>query len=106
MSQRNRTNSNEDENATPVAGGPNATVAGIASLFVIVHFFCVFAVMSANYSPSPLQQRLVRMFSVYTQTFNFDLNFTPYQLTHATDQDVDHSIEFGLLSALLWRLKL
>lgn len=96
MPPRNTAASSSGGDSPPVTpGGPSSTVAGFASLFVLVHFFCVFVVMSANYSPSPLQARLVRVLAPYTQSLNFDLNYTPYHLTHASDQDVDHVIEFA-----------
>ncbi len=78
--------------------GPSPGVASALSLFVLLHFFVVFVALSANTNPSPLQSRLMRVFAPYTQTFNFDLNFTPYQLTQATDQDVDHRIEYTTAS--------
>jgi len=72
----------------------NPTVRLSVSLFVIVHFFFVFTSMSANVAPrSELQRRLLTKFAFYTQLLNLDLDFAPYHLTHASEQDVDHRVE-------------
>ncbi len=75
--------------------GPSRSTQTALTLFVVIHFFCIAVVMSSNYSPSPVQQRLTRLFAVYTQSLNFDLNYTPFHLTHATDQDVDHALQYS-----------
>ena len=47
-----------------------------------------------NVAPrSDLQRRLLTKFAFYTRLLNLDLDFTPYHLTHAAEQDVDHLIE-------------
>ena len=72
----------------------NPTVQLGVSLFVIVHLFFVFAALASNVAPrSELQRRLLVKFAFYTQLLNLDLDFTPYHLTHATEQDVDHRLE-------------
>jgi hypothetical protein len=65
----------------------NPTTRSIVTLLLIMHFTCVFVVLSSNNFRSPLQNRLVRIFGFYTQLLNFDPNFTPYALTlgEATD---------------------
>ena len=42
---------------------------------------------------SDLTRVLLDRFAVYTRLLNFDLDFTPYHLTHGTESDVDHRIE-------------
>lgn len=56
------------------------TWRSVVSVLLVVHFTCVFVVLSSNYGRSALQQRLVRVFAFYTQLFNFDPNTTPYVL--------------------------
>ncbi|WP_425617544.1 hypothetical protein NA78x_001224 [Anatilimnocola sp. NA78] len=65
----------------------NSTWRGVASLLIFVHFFCVFAVLSSNHLRSPLQARLVEVFSAYTQLLNFDPDFTPYYLVSGPPTD-------------------
>ena len=85
---------NPDSVATSEHGPMNPTVQLGVSLFVIVHLFFVFAALASNVAPrSELQRRLLVKFAFYTQLLNLDLDFTPYHLTHATEQDVDHRLE-------------
>jgi len=65
----------------------NSTWRGVASLLIFVHFFCVFTVLSSNHLRSPLQSRLVDVFSAYTQLLNFDPDFTPYYLVSGPTTD-------------------
>lgn len=73
---------------------PRSEIQSGLTLFVLIHFFCVFVAIFSNWSPSALQMRLNQVFRVYTGTLNFDLNFTPYHLTHATEEDVDHHVQY------------
>jgi len=50
------------------------------SLAIFVHLFCVFVVLSSNFSPSELQNRLVKVVSPYTKTLHLDPNFVPFHL--------------------------
>ena len=72
---------------------PSQTVRQVASLALCIHLFCIFAVMTANIERSPLQTRIVEVLRPYTRVFNFELDYVPYYLTHATEFDVDHQIE-------------
>jgi hypothetical protein len=74
-------------------GAPSETVRGIVSLLLFIHLFCVWVALSGNYARSALQARLLTRLRPYTQLLNFDLDFTPYYLTHATPLDVDNRIE-------------
>ena len=74
-------------------GAPSEGVRTVVSLLLFIHLFCVFVALCANYEPSGLQVRFLRVVRAYTQLLNFDLNQTPYQLTHAEAIDVDHRIE-------------
>lgn len=72
------------------ATGPdqwNPTVRSVVSLLVIIHFTCVFVVLSSNHMRSQLQNKLVRIFGAYTQLLDFDPNFTPYSLTVGEQTD-------------------
>ena len=69
------------------------TQRSILSLAIIAHGFCVALVLSANLRPSPLQRWLVRLLAPYTQTFNFDPNFTRFHLLQGRDEEDTHVIE-------------
>lgn len=63
------------------------TWRSVASVLLVVHFTCVFVVLSSFNGRSPLQQRLVRVFGFYTQLLNFDPNTTPYILANGDRTD-------------------
>ena len=63
------------------------TWKSIASVLLVVHFTCIFVVLSSNNGRSPLQQRLVRIFGFYTQLLNFDPNTTPYVMAFGDRTD-------------------
>ena len=65
----------------------------IVSLLLVMHWFCVFVVLSANFFRSALQEDLVRVLRPYTRLLNFDPNFTRFYLTHGSEDDDDHFIE-------------
>lgn len=72
----------------PTAPDPwNPTVRSVVSLLLVIHFTCVFVVLSSNNYRSALQTRLVRIFGFYTQQLNFDPSFTPYALTFGDETD-------------------
>jgi hypothetical protein len=50
----------------------------VLSLVIVIHLTCVFVVLGSNLQRSALQSRLVSLFAVYTQFFDFDPDFTPY----------------------------
>lgn len=59
----------------------------ILSLVIFIHLFCVCCVLASNARRSALQGRLVSIFGIYTKTFNFDPDFTPYHLTRGVTSD-------------------
>jgi hypothetical protein len=69
------------------AGPWSPTVRSIITVLLIMHFTCVFVVLSSNNGRSPLQNRLVRIFGFYTQLLNFDPNFAPFALTNGEQTD-------------------
>ena len=60
---------------------PSEGVRTVASLMLFIHLFCVAVVLSSNFIPSPLQQKLVAVVSPYTKSLHLDPNFVPFQLT-------------------------
>lgn len=84
------TSKSPGSSATPPATSPWQT---ILSLLIVFHLFFVFLALGSNYSRSSLTYDLLNRFAFYTRLFNFDLDFTPYHLTHGTDADVDHRSE-------------
>ncbi len=69
------------------------TTRAIISILLFVHLFVIVVCLSANLSPSPLQQRLLGVFAPYARLLNFDIGGIRLFLTHASDRDVDHRIE-------------
>jgi hypothetical protein len=59
----------------------------VVSVLLVMHFTCVFVVLSSNNRRSPLQQRLVRVFGFYTQLLNFDPNSAPYVMAAGDPTD-------------------
>lgn len=82
-----------DSRVKQAVGTPQGGLRTVLTLLLIFHIFLVGASISSNYAPSDLQFQIVSRFKPYTRLFNFDLNFTPYHLTHATEADVDHRME-------------
>lgn len=72
---------------------PGVNTRGVCTLLLLIHLSCLAVALSSNLTTSPLQGRLLEVFRPYLRTFDFDLNFAPYYLTHASDEDVDHHIE-------------
>ena len=64
---------------------PNENQRTIVSLLLFMHLFCVITVLSSNYLPSPLQQRLVAIVAPYTKSLHLDPNFVPFQITSGED---------------------
>jgi hypothetical protein len=66
-----------------------ATLRSVLSLLICIHLFCVAVVLAANFRRSPLQGKLVSIFSPYTKLLHFDPEFTPYyyMLGRPTDDD-------------------
>ena len=75
------------------ANSMTSSVRGFVSLAIFIHLCFVFLAITSNVEPSLLQQRLLLVARPYAQLLNIDLSFTPYHLTHATIDDVDHRIE-------------
>jgi hypothetical protein len=61
----------------------------VLSLLICIHLFCVAVVLAANFRRSPLQARLVSIFSGYTKLLHFDPEFTPYYYTLGRPSDDD-----------------
>jgi hypothetical protein len=65
----------------------------VASLLICIHLFCVAVVLASNspgnYRRSPLQGRLVSIFSAYTRLLHLDPEFTPYYYTLGRPLDDD-----------------
>lgn len=74
-------------------GLPSDTTRGVVSVILLIHLFCILVALSANLAPSALQGRLLNLFSPYTETLNFDLDSTPYELTHINEIDEENRIE-------------
>ena len=72
---------------------PGEVVRGFVSLALLIHGFLIFLAMSANIAPSDLQAALISKTRWHLQLLNFQLDYTPYHLTHADISDVDHRIE-------------
>lgn len=66
-----------------------ATLRGVISLLICIHLFCVAVVLAANFRRSPLQGRLVSIFSGYTKLLHLDPEFTPYYYTLGRPSDDD-----------------
>lgn len=72
------------------APAPLSEVAkGLISLAVIIHLCCVLTVLAANFRRSAVLQKLVGLYSPYTQFFNLDPDQTPYYLTYGRPLDDD-----------------
>jgi hypothetical protein len=86
--------------ASEAAGEPSELVRSIISLLVVIHFFCVFTVLSSTYLRSTLQSRLVSIFGMYTELLAFDPGqFVPYFYTHGRTRDDDAIITLELYPA-------
>jgi len=66
-----------------------ATLRSVLSLLICIHLFCVAVVLAANFRRSPLQGKLVSIFSGYTKLMHFDPEFTPYYYTLGRPTDDD-----------------
>ena len=82
-----------DPTQPDLPGGPARTAV---SLWLCIHLFAVFVVLSGNVMRSPLQNRLISRLRPYTRLLLLDPDLTPYQLTHGTDVDVDNFFEIEL----------
>ena len=89
MARKSRDERSADDSATP----SDETVRSLVTLFLVLHLFCLFVAFWSSVSPSPLQVRLLSVIRPYTRLLNFELPYSQYNLTHATDIDVDHRIE-------------
>ncbi len=69
------------------------TARSVVSILLFVHLFVIFVCLSANLSPSALQQRLLGVFEPYAELLNFDIGGTRLFLTHGSVRDVDHGID-------------
>lgn len=65
---------------------PSQHVRSFLSLFAIIHLFAVFVGVTCIYAPpSALHGRLLHLTAPYIQLLNFDVDYTPYFLTHYSD---------------------
>lgn len=62
---------------------------GLLSLAIIVHLCCVLTVLVSNFRRSLVLEKLVSLYSPYTQLLNLDPDRTPYHLTHGDPLDDD-----------------
>jgi len=69
---------------------PNENVRTLISLVIVIHLFCVTVMLSSNFAPSGLQERLVAVLAPYAKTLHLDPNFVPYHLTTGEAQDRFH----------------
>jgi len=72
---------------------PTQWKRSLISLALLVHLLCVLIAMAASYAPSRLQTRLAGTLRPYLRPLNFETAGIPYWLTHATENDVDVSVE-------------
>jgi hypothetical protein len=77
----------------PEEGLPQGGIRTALTMAILAHVFFVLVAVGSNFAPSGLQLRILNRFQPYTRLLNFDLDFTPYHLTHGTEIDVDHRIE-------------
>ena len=80
-------------NSSSPPRGPSERTRSVVSLLLTLHLIVLAFALSGNFLRSPLQSRVLAVLRPYAQTLNFELDFLPYQLTHATAADVDHRIE-------------
>ncbi len=64
------------------------------SLAVMLHGICIAVALSANYSPSELQTRVLAILSPYLNGLGFHPAGTPYYLTQGEYLDVDWRLEW------------
>ena len=64
-------------------------VKGLLSLAIIIHLCCVLTALASNFRRSSLLEKLVSLYSPYTQLLNLDPDRTPYHLTHGDPLDDD-----------------
>ena len=69
--------------------GDGAVLRSVLSLVICIHLFCVAVVLAANFRRSPLQGKLVSIFSGYTKLLHLDPEFTPYYYTLGRTSDDD-----------------
>lgn len=70
----------------------NQLLRSFVSLGLVLHFLCVFFVLSSNVRPSQLQQRLAGILAPYTQVFHFDPGFARLQFTDGSEEGEDHVV--------------
>ena len=63
------------------------------SLVLFIHCFCVLVALSGSLFRSGLQERLLGLFSPYTQLLGFDPTPASFHLTHGLPSDFGHSVE-------------
>ena len=64
------------------------------SLAIVLHAICVGIALAANYSPSPLQSRVLEILGPYVSGLGFHPGGTPFYLTHGDYLDVDWRLEW------------
>jgi hypothetical protein len=77
---------------------PSPEVRGWINLLLFMHLFAVAVGLTAYASPSPLQDRLRKVFGPYLGTLNFDLKPNSYPTgryfqTYGNENDVDFQLE-------------
>jgi len=85
---------------SPRPARPSELTRSVLSLFLVIHFLCVFTVLGSTYLRSTLQRRLVSIFGAYTELLAFDPGqFTPYFYTHGLQSDNDAVFSLELYPA-------
>ncbi len=74
--------------------GGGATWQSWVSLAIVLHAICVGIALAANYSPSPLQSRVLEILGPYVSGLGFHPGGTPYYLTHGDYLDVNWRLEW------------
>ena len=75
------------------APGFSEGARSIASLLILIHFFCVAISLLGNESASQLRYRLTGVLAPYTRLLNIDPEFTAgFHLTHAMEYEDDHQL--------------
>ncbi len=64
------------------------------SLAIVIHGICIVVALAANFSPSPLQSRVLEILGPYVNGLSFHPAGTPFYMTHGTFLDVDWRLEW------------
>lgn len=82
-----------DRSSDDQVKSPADTVRSLVSLFLVLHLLCLVIAFASSVAPSPLQLRLLGVLRPYVRVLNFELPYSQYNLTQASELDVDHRLE-------------